>query len=61
MSDNLTFSGSMMINGIAVENIEKIGNQVAYVMQDDILLATFTPMGSFLQLIYFSYKELFFL
>jgi ABC-type multidrug transport system ATPase subunit len=45
MSDNLTFSGTLMINGVSVENVDKISNQVAYVMQDDILMATFTPLG----------------
>jgi len=34
-----------MINGVSVENVDKISNQVAYVMQDDILMATFTPLG----------------
>ena len=48
MSENLSFSGEMKVNGVSVENVEKIGNQVAYVMQDDILLATFTPVGNFL-------------
>lgn len=48
MSENLSFSGEMKVNGASVENIDKIGNQVAYVMQDDILLATFTPVGNFL-------------
>lgn len=45
MSENLTFSGSLMINGEAVENVENVGNQVAYVMQDDIMMATLTPLG----------------
>ena len=48
MSENLSFSGDLKVNGVSVENIDKIGNQVAYVMQDDILLATFTPVGIFL-------------
>ena len=53
MSGNLSFSGNLMINGHSVESIEKIGNQVAYVMQDDILLATFTPIG----LSYFCFRR----
>ena len=52
LSNNLSFTGKMMVNGISVDNIEKIGNQVAYVMQDDILMATFTPLG-------FKYTEIF--
>lgn len=45
MSSNLSYSGILRINGNLVDNVNKIGNQVAYVMQDDILLATFTPYG----------------
>ena len=45
VSDNLELTGSMKINGIEAQNIDMIGNQIAYVMQDDILLATFTPRG----------------
>jgi len=37
----------MKINGVSVPNIDLIDNQIAYVMQDDILLATFTPRGFF--------------
>ena len=43
--DNLTMTGLMKINGVSVENIDVVSNQIAYVMQDDILLATFTPRG----------------
>jgi len=53
--DNLTLTGLMKINGVSVENIEAVSNQIAYVMQDDILMATFTPRG-FSYLIKFSYK-----
>ena len=45
LSKNLTITGSMKINGVSVANIDLIGNQIAYVMQDDVLLATFTPRG----------------
>lgn len=45
MSSNLGYSGNIMINGQIVSNVNEIGNQVAYVMQDDILLATMTPKG----------------
>ena len=47
MSDNLRFSGTLMLNGVSVENVDAISNQMAYVMQDDILMATLTPFGFF--------------
>ena len=45
LSSNLRITGKLEINGVSVPSIDTIGNQVAYVMQDDILLATFTPRG----------------
>ncbi len=45
LSQNLTIYGQLKINGVNADNIENIANQVAYVMQDDILLAVFTPRG----------------
>ena len=45
VSNNLNITGKMKINGVDSKNIDAIGNQIAYVMQDDILLATFTPRG----------------
>lgn len=45
MSSNLGYSGNIMINGQNVSSVNEIGNQVAYVMQDDILFATMTPKG----------------
>lgn len=45
LSTNLSIYGNLKVNGIDVKNIDVIANQVAYVMQDDILLATFTPRG----------------
>ena len=47
VSDNLKITGKMMINGMDVPNIDVVSNQIAYVMQDDILMGTFTPRGSF--------------
>ena len=46
LSDNLSMTGSLKINGVNFPNIEVVSNHIAYVMQDDILLATFTPRGS---------------
>lgn len=45
LSKNLTIYGNLKINGVDADNIDDIANQVAYVMQDDILLAMFTPRG----------------
>lgn len=45
LSKNLTIYGNLKINGVDADNIDRIANQVAYVMQDDILLAMFTPRG----------------
>lgn len=36
-----------MVNGVEVPNIDVVSNQIAYVMQDDILLESFTPRGEF--------------
>ena len=46
VSDNLQITGRMMINGVDVPNIDAVSNQIAYVMQDDILLGTFSPLGT---------------
>ena len=46
VSDNLKITGRMMINGVDVPNIDVLSNQIAYVMQDDILLGTFSPLGT---------------
>ena len=35
----------MKVNGKEVKNLESITSVLAYVMQDDILLATTTPRG----------------
>ena len=45
LSNNLRITGKLFVNGESVQSIETVSNQVAYVMQDDILLATFTPRG----------------
>ncbi|CAD8043540.1 unnamed protein product [Paramecium primaurelia] len=42
-SDNLQISGELMLNGKRIEDIVKFNDQLAYVMKDDILLATFSP------------------
>lgn len=49
MSENFSYSGSLIINGVKVDSLEKIGNQVGYVMQDDILPTSFTPLGLFVR------------
>jgi len=45
LSENLQITGKMKINGIDQQNIDVVSNQIAYVMQDDILMGTFTPRG----------------
>ena len=34
-----------MLNGDKVTDINEFSDQIAYVMQDDILFGTFTPRG----------------
>ena len=41
----LKIRGVMKVNGKEVKNLENITSVLAYVMQDDILLATATPRG----------------
>lgn len=45
-STNLNITGSLKLNGKYINDIEKFNHMIAYVMQDDILLATFTPRES---------------
>ncbi|KAL4438888.1 hypothetical protein ABPG74_016608 [Tetrahymena malaccensis] len=47
VTKNLTISGELYLNGEGIQSIEDYSDQIAYVMQDDILLATFTPRESF--------------
>ena len=50
----LKIRGVMKVNGKEVKNLESITSVLAYVMQDDILLATTTPRGiNSIQLIIF--------
>lgn len=44
---NLTIFGELYLNSIKIYDIDNFSNQIAYVMQDDILLATFTPYEAF--------------
>lgn len=37
----------MFLNSQRINDIDKFNDQIAYVMQDDILLATFTPRGNY--------------
>ncbi|CAD8049574.1 unnamed protein product [Paramecium sonneborni] len=47
ISDNLKISGELSLNGKRIDDIDKFNDQMAYVMQDDILLATFSPREAF--------------
>lgn len=37
--------GDLYLNSNKIVDIDLFSNQIAYVMQDDILLGTFTPRG----------------
>jgi len=45
IGNNLEVTGELILNGKSITDIDEYSNQIAYVMQDDILLATFTPIG----------------
>ena len=47
LSNNLTLHGNLFINGNQVQNVNKFKNLIGYVMQDDFMLATFTPRETF--------------
>lgn len=47
LSTNLTLHGNLFINGNQIHNVEKFKNLIGYVMQNDQLLATFTPRETF--------------
>ena len=42
-SKNLTITGSVRVNGEEIVRIDKYQHLIAYVMQDDVLLAMLTP------------------
>lgn len=46
VSTNLRIEGGYELNGIAISSVEPYANQIAYIMQDDILLETMTPRES---------------
>jgi hypothetical protein len=37
--------GDLYLNSKKIKDIDKFSGKIAYVMQDDILLGTFTPRG----------------
>ena len=43
LSTNLFLEGKMHVNGKRVYNINQFGEYIGYVMQEDLLMATFTP------------------
>lgn len=43
ISNNLSLYGNITINGASVQNVNKYKNLIGYVMQDDLIMATFTP------------------
>ena len=48
VSSNLTISGNYYLNGNAISSVEPYANQIAYIMQDDILLEQMTAQESFM-------------
>lgn len=47
VANNMEISGNLLLNSQEITDIDDYSNQIAYVMQDDILLATFTPTEAF--------------
>jgi hypothetical protein len=43
LSKNLTLKGSIKINGKIVTTMGEYQGAIGYVMQEDLMLATFTP------------------
>lgn len=48
MSNNLTLYGDISINGNDVSDVGKYKNMIGYVMQDDLMLPTFSPRETFM-------------
>ena len=40
---NLAMEGTLQMNGVPIDSIEKYTNKISFVQQDDILMAVFTP------------------
>ena len=47
LSEKLTAYGNLFINGNQVNNVNKFKSLIGYVMQDDLILPTFTPRETF--------------
>ncbi|KAL4483030.1 hypothetical protein ABPG74_019056 [Tetrahymena malaccensis] len=47
VAKNMEISGSLLLNNQEISDIDDFSNQIAYVMQDDILLSSFTPFQAF--------------
>ena len=46
-SSNLELGGQFYVNGRAVDELTPYDNMIGYILQEDLLLATFTPRESF--------------
>lgn len=46
VSTNLRIEGGYELNGVKISSVEPYANQIAYIMQDDILMETMTPRES---------------
>ena len=47
LSPNLRLFGTLSINGEVTDNIAKYKQKIGYVMQEDLMIATFTPTETF--------------
>lgn len=48
VSSNLDISGAYYLNGNPIASVEPFANQIAYIMQDDILTEVMTPRECFM-------------
>ncbi len=48
ISNNLTLYGDILINGNHVKDVGEYKNLIGYVMQDDLMLPTFSPRETFM-------------
>ena len=46
LSTNLKMNGCLKLNNVNIQSIDDYNNKIAFVQQDDILLAIFTPLGT---------------
>ena len=47
VSPNLTMTGDLFLNGQRIDSLTDYSDRIGYVLQDDILMGTMTPLESF--------------